>query len=277
MPEAAPLPTRIPLLDSCARLPTARRFRPRGFAPPRRFRLAAGPGFVAPQYRTGFAAFRTRGTQYPKAWPRTRRPRQRIHTLRSFPLAGSRAASLRPLPPRRSPFCAPHADLTANAALAETGPTDASRIRRSAPACQRTAATPSLEPLDPGPPTVWTRRCHQRASSSVARCMPSAMTHRRVCSTMAQKPPLDCPRLRASRAAPFTRRERLEHGSTRDPWSTRERRPRSARCHLGLPIRRRDRTRGLQWTLTRRKRREELGLPAGPPTCAIDFSTPGMC
>jgi len=53
-------------------------------------------------------------------------------------------------------FSAPDDHLTVTAALAESGPTDASRIRRSAPACRRTVATPSLESLGPGPPTVWT-------------------------------------------------------------------------------------------------------------------------
>lgn len=53
-------------------------------------------------------------------------------------------------------FSAPADHLAVIAALAESGPTDASQIRRPAPACRRTVAAPSLEPLGPGPSTVWT-------------------------------------------------------------------------------------------------------------------------
>jgi len=56
----------IPPPDLVRAVPPARRFRPRGFTPPRRLELAAGSGFVAPQYRTGFAAFRDSWNPVPK-------------------------------------------------------------------------------------------------------------------------------------------------------------------------------------------------------------------
>ena len=111
-----------PLGLVCA-VPTAHRFRPRGFAPPRRFRLTASSGSIAPQYRTGFAAFRD-------SWnPWTRRsglsravPGSAFTPFEAFP-------SLAAVPHHYGRclldvcrVCAPHARLTTNAALAHSWP-----------------------------------------------------------------------------------------------------------------------------------------------------------
>jgi hypothetical protein len=112
MPLFSPCPPRIPILDFVPAVPPARQCRPRGFSPPRRIEPSNSSGFVAPQYRTGFAVFRTHATRIRKPWPSRVVPNSAIHTLRRVPLAGSRTASLRPLPPRRSPskraFRRPH-------------------------------------------------------------------------------------------------------------------------------------------------------------------------
>lgn len=66
--------------------------------------LAVGRGLVASHCRTGFAEFQSRWNPASEdTWHPHTRSHQRVHTLRSFPLTGSRVASLRPLPPRRSP------------------------------------------------------------------------------------------------------------------------------------------------------------------------------
>jgi len=98
-----PLPTMGSTPWSRDRGTTRDQVRPHGFSPPRRFRHTTVSGSIAPQNQTGSAAFPIRVTRIRRWWPLTYLPQQRIHTLRRFPLAGSRTASLRPLPPRRSP------------------------------------------------------------------------------------------------------------------------------------------------------------------------------
>ena len=76
-------------------------FRPRGFAPPRRFSPRGSHGSVAPRNRS-----RVRCVSCLPPFHSARRrcgrvgfnPRNAVHTLRRFPLASSRTASLRPLP-----------------------------------------------------------------------------------------------------------------------------------------------------------------------------------
>ena len=101
--SVAPSPPWVPPLGFVRPVPPARQFHPRGFSPPRRLWHTERSGFVAPQYRTGFAEFPTPWNPHPKMLAVTCLPNQRVHTLRRFPLAGSRTASLQPLPPRRSP------------------------------------------------------------------------------------------------------------------------------------------------------------------------------
>lgn len=150
-----------PLGLVCA-VPTAHRFRPRGFAPPRRFRLTASSGFVAPQYRTGFAAFRDPWNLQPEG----------LASHVPFPAAHSH-------PSKRSPRWQPYRITTAVAfstfagsarltlvsqrtRLSHTpGPTDASQVRRPTPAVRMAIAAPSLELLDHGPSTVWTPHRHR--------------------------------------------------------------------------------------------------------------------
>ena len=80
-------------------------FRPRGFAPPRRFTPHQGCGFVAPRCRSEVR--RVSGRERPTiASSRSsvhrgtaeRLPRDAVRTLRRVPLVSSRVASLRPLP-----------------------------------------------------------------------------------------------------------------------------------------------------------------------------------
>ena len=90
LPSARPLPVSS-LSGSRHRRLAARRaitFRPRGFSPPRRVPPRGGCGFVAPRSRL-WGSSRFRG-----CWA----PSPRRDTLRSFPFAGSRTASPRPLP-----------------------------------------------------------------------------------------------------------------------------------------------------------------------------------
>jgi hypothetical protein len=76
-------------------------FRPRGFAPPQRFAPHWSYGSVAPRNRP-----RVRRVLCAPPHPGARKlrgstgcsPRDAVHTLRRFPLASSRTASLRPLP-----------------------------------------------------------------------------------------------------------------------------------------------------------------------------------
>jgi hypothetical protein len=76
-------------------------FRPRGFAPPQRFAPRWSYGSVAPRNRPRVR----RVLRLPPCHDARRRrgstgcpPRDAVHTLRRFPLASSRTASLRPLP-----------------------------------------------------------------------------------------------------------------------------------------------------------------------------------
>jgi hypothetical protein len=103
MLSAPPSPPWVPSLGFVRAVPPARKCHPRGFSPPRRFELTERPGFIAPQYRTGFAEFPTRATRIRRCWPTRAIPISAFHTLRRFSLIGSRTASLQPLPPRRSP------------------------------------------------------------------------------------------------------------------------------------------------------------------------------
>jgi hypothetical protein len=79
-------------------------FRPRGFSPPRRFTPLTGLGFIAPRNRIGFVAFPDcapikKPTEADNPWWTVILSRNAVHTLRRIPLASSRTASLRPLPP----------------------------------------------------------------------------------------------------------------------------------------------------------------------------------
>jgi len=136
-----PLPTMGSTPWSCDRGTTRDQVRPHGFSPPRRFRHTTVSGSIAPQNQTGSAAFPIRVTRIRRWWPLTYLPQQRIHTLRRFPLAGSRTASLRPLPPRRSPSHRTIIDLTVYLALDNSGPACASWVRRPTPACRMVAAS----------------------------------------------------------------------------------------------------------------------------------------
>jgi hypothetical protein len=76
-------------------------FRPRGFAPPRRFTPRRSRGSVAPRNRSRVR----RVSCVPPARATRRRldrtgdtPRDAVHTLRRFPLVSSRTTSLQPLP-----------------------------------------------------------------------------------------------------------------------------------------------------------------------------------
>jgi len=119
--------------DFVPAVPTANQCRPRGFSPPRRFEPTRSSGFVAPQYRTGFAVFRTRPTRT-EVQPDRDAPHSAIHTLRRVPLAGSRTASLRPLPPRRSPDARALGSLTTTAAFTHRCSTCASDPKTHPPA-----------------------------------------------------------------------------------------------------------------------------------------------
>jgi hypothetical protein len=72
-------------------------FRPRGFAPPRRFSPREGRGLVASRCRSWGSSRLSRRTAQQAARPT--RPRDAVHTPRRIPLASSRTVSPRPLPP----------------------------------------------------------------------------------------------------------------------------------------------------------------------------------
>jgi hypothetical protein len=105
----------------------------------------------------------------PKAsWHPHTRPRQRVHTLRSFPLAGSRVASRRPLPPRRSPR---HSALrpVSRPTPACHAPTRMAQHAYvpSPPGC-RLASAPKSEATRHGPSTDWHRPHMVTDASSTA-------------------------------------------------------------------------------------------------------------
>jgi hypothetical protein len=64
--------------------------RPRGFSPPRRFAPRSGRGFVAPRYRPWGCMRFGPGASGPRTGRRAALPACGVHTLRRFPLAGSR-------------------------------------------------------------------------------------------------------------------------------------------------------------------------------------------
>jgi hypothetical protein len=124
--SSGPCPPKVPPLDFVQVGPTTCQCRPHGFSPSRRFKLTERLGFIAPQYRTGFTEFPTRSPIIRRWWPSRAFPISAFHTLRRFSLVGSRTASLRPLPPRRSPANVPLVSLTANVAFIPSGLTCAS-------------------------------------------------------------------------------------------------------------------------------------------------------
>jgi hypothetical protein len=114
--RASTPPEALLLLVRATGLTPSLSFRPRGFAPPRRF---APPWSLRARLRVELRSFpRVAGLLHPAANPGVRAvsPRHRatiagrrgvwipgraVHTPRRSPLAHSRVASLRPLPPRR--------------------------------------------------------------------------------------------------------------------------------------------------------------------------------
>jgi len=83
-----------PIEDSTLRLvlavPTAHKFRPRGFSPPRRLRPSVRCGFVAPHSQTGFAVLPDRQTPIRRCWrcrpfPTTHSPFEAFPSLVAVP------------------------------------------------------------------------------------------------------------------------------------------------------------------------------------------------
>jgi len=103
-----PLPA-VPSKRRCLRPVAATRqvaFRPRGFAPPRRFAPAHPCGLVASRCQPGVRCVSPATRPGPaEAEParRPRDPRNAVHTPRRIPLVCSRTASPRPLPSCRYP------------------------------------------------------------------------------------------------------------------------------------------------------------------------------
>jgi hypothetical protein len=102
-----PYPGARPLLEGRPSVgppsPRASTFRPRGFSPPRRFAPRTDRGSIAP--RTGHGVRHVSRFAAPDVQARLDLapvPRDAVHTPRRIPLAGSRTASPRPLPPCRS-------------------------------------------------------------------------------------------------------------------------------------------------------------------------------
>jgi hypothetical protein len=101
-----PYPGARPLLEGRPSVgppsPRASTFRPRGFSPPRRFAPRTDRGSIAP--RTGHGVRHVSRFAAPDVQARLDLapvPRDAVHTPRRIPLAGSRTASPRPLPPCR--------------------------------------------------------------------------------------------------------------------------------------------------------------------------------
>jgi hypothetical protein len=83
-------------------------FRPRGSSPPRRFTPATASGVLQPVTAMGFVAFlASRSAAGKPTSDREDLPRNTVRTPRRIPFAGSRTASLRPLPSCRYD-CTPH-------------------------------------------------------------------------------------------------------------------------------------------------------------------------
>jgi hypothetical protein len=137
-------------------------FHPRGFSPPRRFWPTESPGFVAPQYRTGFAEFPILCDPHPEMLACHASSQSALFTpFEVFPslVAVLHHCSLCPLDVRR--VNVPLAGFTANAAFIPSGPA-AHRIRR-----------PTRMPRETPPPSsLKTRRplTVNRLDSPVAGC-----------------------------------------------------------------------------------------------------------
>jgi hypothetical protein len=173
------------------------RFRPRGFAPPRRLERIAGRELVASHCRTGFAEFQLRSDPGPKTVAPHGPPRQRIHTLRSVPLAGSRTASLRPLPPRRSPVSRALDHLTMTVACRVPDPDCAGG--------PKTPVTPGRSlPAVSGDGRTWTAMdwlpTVSGGASAIARCRPSLLRPTDALASSVALEPASCRCLRSGRS-----------------------------------------------------------------------------
>lgn len=124
--SVAPSPPWVPPLGFVRPVPPARQFHPRGFSPPRRLWHTERSGFVAPQYRTGFAEFPTRGTRIRRCWPSRAFPISAFTPFEDFPslVAVLHHCSRCPLGVRQ--MNAPYDGLTTSAALTHSGSTCAS-------------------------------------------------------------------------------------------------------------------------------------------------------
>jgi len=138
-------------------------------------------------------------------------PVSAFHTLRRFPLAGSRTASLRPLPPRRSPWSLhprrPHSlrgshRLWPDLRLASPK----THTRMSDDRC----ALQSLEDARPWTVNRLEKCCCQHPPSATVPCTLSARTDRRFSSPEAPEP-LSLPACTSVRAESL-----LSH--TGEPW-----------------------------------------------------------
>lgn len=136
--------------------PATRQFRPRGFAPPRRLKPSACCESISPHSQTGFAAFPMTCDPHPKMLAPTGPFPNSAFTLRRVPLTSSRAASLRPLPPRRSPPCTPLDDLTALVAFAALGSGCVIRSEDLVSTSRTSTLASSLKQARCGPSSGWT-------------------------------------------------------------------------------------------------------------------------
>jgi len=113
-------------------------------------------------------------------------PDSAVHTLRRFPLAGSRTASLRPLPPRRSPDVCARGGLTTPVAFMHPCSARASdpktHPRAEWPLAARCRVAPTMDRRPSGQHTVA-----GGAVFPIALCSPATSTHPRVSSRTARK------------------------------------------------------------------------------------------
>jgi hypothetical protein len=210
LPLASPCPPGIPLPDFVPAVPPANRCRPRGFSPPRRFEPSDGSGFVAPQYRTGFAVFRTPATRAREPWPYACLPRQRhSHPSKISPrwqpyrITAAVASSTFAEYPCLSPTSQP-------ARLSCTLARFAHRVRRPT----RTPNGCSPSPFPERVPATDRRPSGHRVvadtpSSRSHLCSPTASTHLRVSSQTDLGAPTTC-RPRGPNTAHLSHPDRLE-------------------------------------------------------------------
>jgi hypothetical protein len=246
--------SRVPPRVSDGREPPDHRFRPRGFSPPRRLSLTAGSGLVTSRYRTGFAAFPvTPDPMSEDLWSMRAFPGSAFTPFEELLLTGSRAASLRPLPPRRSRrlraargSCDLRGTRTRRSAVDRSNP----KIRRvplpdDGSAALRRAPRPIVDRQSSGrlPPAGG-------SASPIAHRIASASTHRRICSTMALEPHGPAGARAPGVLRAFVPADDLDGPSARVPDTSESMVLLAVRTSLGCPNERRDDGRGCVWSRT---------------------------